>query len=207
MKKLSILTPIFLTIVLALASITGVSAQEPPPPTLYVDAPTSVPVSTEFDVLIWLRDIEEGFSITEINLRVSFNDKDLEFISDEFLDPDGAGGWGGGGALVWFGFWEGIAGGSSSAEERAWFRITFHCLQAGPTTITVSAPLAAGGIELNDEYDTEPDSVSVTVKQGNPVGGIFYSADKIGLLSPWLAAISIIGCIAIVPILVKKRRA
>lgn len=207
MKKLNILTPILLTIVLTLASITGVSAQEPPPPTLYVEAPTSVPVSTEFDILIWILDIEEGFSITEINLRVSFDDDDLEYISDEFLDPDGAGGWGGGGSLVWFGLWEGVAGGSSSAEERAWFRITFHCLQAGPTTITVSAPLTAGGIELNVIYDTEPDPVSVTVKQGNPVGGVFYSTNKIGLFSPWIAAISIIGCITIVSILVRKRRA
>jgi hypothetical protein len=39
-----------------------------------------------------------------------------------------------------------------------------------------------------------------------PVGGVVYSADKIGLLSPWIVAISIIGCIAIVSILVKKRR-
>jgi hypothetical protein len=60
--------------------------------------------------------------------------------------------------------------------------------------------LGQTGIEQDPyvEYELAPE---------NPVGGTFYSADKIGLLSPWIATISIIGCIAIVSILVKKRRA
>ena len=35
----------------------------------------------------------------------------------------------------------------------------------------------------------------------------FYSVHKIGILSPWLTTISIIGFVTIVSILVKKRRA
>ena len=49
--------------------------------------------------------------------------------------------------------------------------------------------------------------IRAVVEQANPVGGVFYSADKVGLLSPWIATISIIGCIAIISLIAKKRRA
>jgi hypothetical protein len=214
LKKFSIITSIFLTIVLALASITPVSAQEPPPPLLSIEAPESVPVSTEFDISIWITDIEDGFGMIDFGLHVDFNPYDIEYISHEFLDPDSpVSGWGGGGGLGDPGEWGGGAGGYPWTGDRAWFRITFHCLRAGPTEITVSSPITnTGSIILepltNDvQYETEPDPVSVTIQQSSPVGGVFYSADKIGLLSPWIAAISIIGCIAITSIIIKKRRA
>lgn len=52
-----------------------------------------------------------------------------------------------------------------------------------------------------EEYEEDPEYEEV-----NPVGGIVYSADKISLLTPWIATLSIIGCIAIVSIVVKKRK-
>ena len=67
----------------------------------------------------------------------------------------------------------------------------------------------SGTIDFQTGAAPEPiqDADSADVHQGSPVGGVFYSADKMNLISPWIAAISIIGCITIVSILVKKHRA
>lgn len=46
-----------------------------------------------------------------------------------------------------------------------------------------------------------------TDQTDHPVGGVFYSTDKMGLLSPWIVTICFIGCIAVISFVAKSRRA
>jgi hypothetical protein len=86
------------------------------------------------------------------------------------------------------------------------FTLFFHCLDLGTSTIGFERAYLYRGIDgAGGSFTAE--LIELEVTQGRSVGGIFYSADKVSLLSPWIAAISIIGCIAIVSIIVKKRRA
>jgi hypothetical protein len=39
-----------------------------------------------------------------------------------------------------------------------------------------------------------------------PVGGLIYGADRVAVVSPWLAVIGTVGCVATVAIVVRKRR-
>jgi len=66
----------------------------------------------------------------------------------------------------------------------------------------------SGTIDFQTGAAPEPiqDADSADVHQGSPVGGVFYSADKMNLISPWIAAISIIGCIAIISFVAKTRK-
>ncbi|WP_455369685.1 hypothetical protein [[Eubacterium] cellulosolvens] len=181
-------------------------------PTIYVDAPSTVVVSTEFDVIIWIRDIQSGWGLTEFYIQVNFDPNDIEFIDSEFLDPDGSGGWIGGGNIIELGKWngDGQSGGLFDVwtEDRAWFVLTFHCLRAGPTPITVTSPptgtivlLPIGG---GSPVFLEPEPVTVIVNQVSPVGGISTPTNKLTILSPYIALAGLI--ITVSAVMIKKRK-
>ncbi len=178
-------------------------------PTIYVDAPSPIPVSTEFDIIIWVRDIPPGWGLTQFDIDVSFDPDDMEFIDDEFLDPDGVGGWIGDGLIINPGKWRGDAqSGVLWTEDRAWFVLTFHCLRAGPAPITVSSsrtiylePLAGGQTVA---LGAEP--VTVTVYQSlGPVGGVTSPTNKLEILTPYIALAGLIAAISTLYV-IKRRK-
>jgi hypothetical protein len=65
------------------------------PPTIYVETPGFVNVSSEFDVIIWIRDIPSGYGLVGFNFTLTWDPNDLEYIACEFLG-DGRPGWIGG---------------------------------------------------------------------------------------------------------------
>jgi hypothetical protein len=190
-----------------------VNQDYPPPPTIYVDSPPSVIVSTEFDIIISIRDIPSEWGLVGFDLEVSWDPNDLEYIGDEFLG-DGRPGWIGTCNFIIPGLATG--GGTDSrsfpasrwTEDAVWLRFRFHCLQEGPATITVGS-LADLTIYLEDSTGTvfpfDPEIVEVTVDQIEPtfVGGISTSANKLEIITPFI----ILGLvIAVSAIVITKRK-
>ena len=208
LPKLTLSLIMITLIVLGLSS--PVAAQEPPPPTLYVDAPSSVNVSTEFDIIIGIRDIPAGWGMTNIELDIQWDPNDLEYIECEFLNDDKPT-WSGGscGTNVNVPGKGGGSGGSAPpywTEDAEWFRFRFHCLQAGPAVIkvfdiiTVLAPLTGGASA--EEF---PETVTVTVNQVAPVGGVATPINKLEILAPYIALAGLIAVVSVVYV-IKKRK-
>ena len=215
-----VLSSIFITlIILGLSS--PVAAQQPPPPTIYVDAPSSVNVSTEFDIVMWIRDIPAGWGLYGFEIPLHWDPNDLEYIECEFLGDDRPGGDGGCALLTWVG--PGIleVGGLDErdfpatrwTEDAAWLRVRFHCLRAGPAAISVSSPPSIEvGLEDSGgtEVDVSPETVTVTVNQVEatpehaPVGGLVTSINKLEIVIPYIALTGLI--VAVSTVFVIRRR-
>jgi len=200
-----------LIIVIVLGFNSPVTAQVSSP-TIDVDAPSTVAVSTEFDVIIWIRDIQSGWGLTEFYIQVNFDPNDVEFVDSEFLDP-GVGGWVGGGSIIESGRWngDGQSGGVFDiwTEDRAWFVLTFHCLRAGPTQITVTSPVVGTIVLLpiggGSPVFLEPEPITVIVNQVAPVGGVSTPINKIEILTPYLALAGLIAVVSAVFVIRKSK--
>jgi hypothetical protein len=206
MKKLSMFIPIFLTIVLAFSTIPNVYAQSPQfnllPEEIYTN------VSSYFDVVVEIEIKDPDRPMVGFTFEILFDPDSMEYATHTINNAST--GWNMNVDLRDVGigsidiFTEEGVNDPPIPITRNWVTITFHCLELGDSLITID-----GSIIFQDDGEIFPweDSDSADVHQGGPVGGVFYSVDKIGLLSPWIAAISIIGCIAITSIIIKKRRA
>jgi hypothetical protein len=210
------LTKLTLSLILISLIVLGLSspvAAQPPAPTIYVDAPSRIPVSTEFDIMIWIRDIPAGWGMTSFSLRIQWDPNDLEIIGCEFLE-DGRLGWDGDCAYD-----PGMGGGSGAdyipypsprwTEDAPWLRFRFHCLREGPALITAYSPPAGDAIYLEDansiREEVVPEPVEVTIYQGvGPVGGISTPINKLEILTPYIALAGLI--IAVSAIVIKKRK-
>jgi hypothetical protein len=208
-----LMLPPLLAVLLILGLSHPVSGQ-PPPPTLYVEAPGFVNVSTEFDIIIWIRDIPAGWGMTAFDIEVKWDPNDLEYIGDEFLGF-GRPGWTGTCAPIG----PGVAGGGGTdvrsfpalrwTEDAAWLRFRFHCLREGPALITVGS-LTDLTIYLENSvgsiFSSDPEPFEVTVNQVEPapVGGISTPINKLEILTPYIALAGLI--IAVSAIVIKKRK-
>ncbi|MFC1506524.1 hypothetical protein ACFLQ6_05565 [Thermoproteota archaeon] len=182
------------------------------PPTIYVDAPSTVTVSTEFDIIISIRDIPSGWGMVLFEIGVDWDPNDLEYIGCEFLG-DGRPGWDGGCG----GDASGAGGGGDDdrdfpvsrwTEDAEWLRFRFHCLQAGPTPITVytlDETFIIENLGNGQTVEVYPENVTVTVNQVAPVGGISTPINKLELLTPYLAIAGIIAAISTIYV-IKKRK-
>jgi hypothetical protein len=95
-------------------------------------------------------------------------------------------------------------------EDSVWARITFHCLGEGYSSITVDSPPDQDTIYIGDGQSTptpvDPVPYVVTCNQlsrapSNPyhyVGGELFAANKLAVLSPYLALLSVVAVAAIV---------
>ncbi|MFC1505444.1 hypothetical protein ACFLQ6_00065 [Thermoproteota archaeon] len=205
------LTKLTLSLILITLIVLGLSSPvraQVSPPTIYVEAPSTVSVSTEFDIIIWIRDIPSGWGLTEFYIEVNFDPNDIEFINSEFLNPDG--GWVGGGLIIDPGKWNGDAqSGPLWIEDRAWFVLTFHCLRAGPTPITVTSP-PVGTIILvpiggGSPVFLEPEPVTIIVNQVSPVGGVASPINKLELIAPYLALAGLIAAVSVVFVIKRSK--
>ncbi len=173
-------------------------------PTIYVDAPSTVKVSTEFDIIISIRDIPPGWKMTFLDLIAQWDPNDLEYIECELLTS-----WQGECKNISTSYWWGSSSDPSGwTEDAAWFRIRFHCLRSGPAPITVSTGVATIFLKPlidGDQVATFPESVTVTVQQvSTPVGGVASPVNKLELIAPYLALTGLI--VAVSTIFVIKRR-
>jgi len=209
LTKLTLSSILITIIVLGLSS--PVAAQ-PPAPTIYVDAPPFVSVSTEFDIIIWIRDIQSGYGMVQVGIRVQWDPNDLEYIDCEFLGEDRLGTWGGGcGPDVDVpGLAGGGGGGDAWTADAEWLRFRFHCLREGPAPITVSAP-ADGTIVLEPVAGgtgvvVEPEPVTVTIDQrSGAVGGVASPVNKLEIMTPYIALAGLIAAVSAVYV-IKKRK-
>lgn len=208
LKKLSVFIPILLAIVLAFSSIPNVYAPYNPPQFNLLPEEIYAHVSSYFDVVVQIEVPDPSQSLLGFEFDLFFDPDSMEYVKHTINAPNGWDGW-----HVDLGDLENgeIEIGTELtindppiSTTRDWVTITFHCLKAGDSLITMY-----GTIDFQAGAAPEPiqDTDSADVHQGSPVGGVFYSADKMNLISPWMAAISIISCTVIVSILVKKRRA
>ena len=210
LTKLTLSSILITLIVLGLSS--PVAAQQPPPPTIYVDAPSPIPVSTEFDIIIWIRNFPSGWGMIYFGILVQWDPNDLEYIECEFLG-DRRPGWDGG-----CGFKApGSAGGDGDddrafpalrwTEDAEWLRFRFHCLRSGPAPIMVTTPSQTFIIENlgnGETVEVFPEPVTVTVNQVAPVGGVVTSVNKLEVLTPYIALAGLI--VAVSTLFIIKRR-
>ncbi|MCW3976153.1 MAG: hypothetical protein NWE86_07940 [Candidatus Bathyarchaeota archaeon] len=207
MKKLGVFIATFLTIVLALSSIPNVYAPFNPPQLNLLPEEIYTHVSSHFDVVVQI-EVDPQAPIVGFVFTLYFDPDSMEYATHTINNAST--GWNVVVVLDDVGIGEIDIYTASQINDpavpttRDWVTITFHCLEKGDSLITMF-----GTIDFQAGAAPEPIQAidSADVHQGSPVGGVFYSADKMNLISPWIAAISIIGCIAIVSIIVKKRRA
>jgi hypothetical protein len=177
-------------------------AQQPPPPILYVDAPSFVNVSTEFDIIIRISDVPDGFGLIQVLVNLQFDPNDLEYIECEFLVDDPTGGWQG---TAGCGQVSAIAYGPHWTEDSAWWRYRFHCLRAGPAPITFSSQLSIQDLSGTPNFVFYPEiTVIIDQVEPAPVGGVASPINKLEILAPYLALAGLI--IAVSTIYVIKRR-
>ncbi len=206
LKKLGIFISILLTITLAFSSIPNAYAPYNPPQFNLLPEEIYAHVSSRFDVVVQI-EVDPQAPILGFDFTLYFDPDSMEYVKHTINAPNGWDGW-----HVDLGDLENgeIEIGTEVtindppiSTTRDWVTITFHCLKAGDSLITMY-----GTIDFQAGAAPEPiqDTDSADVHQGSPVGGVFYSADKMNLISPWIATIGIIGCTVIVSILVKKRK-
>ncbi len=206
LKKLSVFIPILLTIVLTFSAIPNAHAQAPQFNLL--PEKISTRVSRNFDVVVQIEIMDPDYPMVAFGSELDFDPDSMEYVSHTVNAPDG---WG---VVVEiddleFGeidiYSEGYPGTSDPPipTTRKWVTITFHCLKGGDSLITIS-----GSIELTGE--AAPiiinDNDSTDVHQDSPVGGVFYSADKVGLLSPYIALVGLIGAVSTIFAIRKWRK-
>ena len=94
-------------------------------------------------------------------------------------------------------------------EDRAWFVLTFHCLRAGPTQITVTSPVVGTIVLLpiggGSPVLLEPEPITVIVNQVAPVGGVASPVNKLEILTPYIALVGLIIAVSTVYV-IKKRK-
>ena len=94
-------------------------------------------------------------------------------------------------------------------SDASWLRLTFHCLVEGPATVTIASP---NGIDLYPVGSQTPIrtyptlfNALVTQVRAAPVGGIVMPANKLEILTPYLALAGLVAAVSAV-VVVKKRR-
>jgi len=78
-----VLSSILITIIVL--GLNSPVAAQPSAPTIYVDAPSTVVVSTEFDIILSIRDIPAGWGMVGNSFQLQWDPNDLEYIECEFL--------------------------------------------------------------------------------------------------------------------------
>lgn len=207
--KLILVSILITVIVLGLNN--PVAVQGIQPPTLYVEAPPFVNVSTEFDVIIWIRDIPADYGLVSFDFALNWDPNDLEFIECEFLG-DGRPGWIGGCSIDTI-----ISGGGGSdersfpavrwTEDAAWLRFRFHCLREGLAIITVlSEDTISLESSVGQRIGINYEPFTVTVEQGfGAVGGISTTVNKLEILTPYIALAGLIITISTVYVFMKRK--
>jgi hypothetical protein len=180
-----------------------------------VEAPSTVIVSTEFDIIVRIIDIPSGWGLVYFDVGVDWDPNDLEYIECEFLG-DSRPGWDGGCRVEVPGL--AVGGGEDDrdfpvsrwTEDAEWLRFRFHCLQEGPaliTVYTVDETFIIENLGNGQTVEVYPENVTVTIQQVEPapVGGTVVPTNRLEILTPYLAIAGLIAAISTVYV-IKKRK-
>lgn len=205
-------TPVAVTALVLLGLITTASCLVVPagadntPTTISVEDPVThshaidVTVGSTFKVDVWMRNIPKP-GVVGFRFKTTWNPKLIGFVSREINDH---------------GF--GVLAETTNQDkyeveivspfphsgftnEVSWVTFTFRCLGEGSSEILIEDPHGYYG-DYGHELNLSPENA--TVNQHPPRENT--SGDKTQTLLPWLAAIGLLACVAIVAVVASNRR-
>jgi hypothetical protein len=158
-----------------------------------VEGPTTVEVSTEFTVDVWIRDLPEP--MTQFSVRVEWDPSMMEYVSH--VSHVTTNGW----TPLFFLQIPGVIvleaeGPPPFSQDASWISITLHCLSSGISEIV---------IEESFIEDVSWNKMNLEVHQIAPVGGVTISTNKLEILTPYIALAGLIIAVSTVYI-IKKRK-
>jgi len=171
-----------------------------------------VTVGSTFELEVCIDSIPQGYSMVGFLVRIKWTPISQLEVTGVLPNPGGL-----------FQTYLSNALGESEQQHKniltkslSLYKVRFHCLAEGTCTITFRAPLPpsidiqldAGG--ATEEYAIDPTPLVCNQHSGPPpegpnnhVGGEVFSANKLVVLSPYLA---LIGIVAVAAIVIKRRR-
>ena len=168
-----------------------------------------LPVGSTFMVDVWIRNLPNQ-GLNSIYFAVEWDPTMMELVSyQEAANPQNTyDAWGVGSGVDYIEFYALGFSGTFINYDMLYLTLTFRCLIQGSSPVTVTHS-SLSFPELN--YDVNPPDFVLTCNQlsrapSNPpqhVGGEVFSANKLAVLSPYLA---LIGSVTIAAVLVKRRK-
>ena len=170
-----------------------------------------VTVSSTFELEVCIDSIPQGYSMVGFLVRIKWTPISQLEVTGVFPNPGGQ-----------FQTYLSNALGESQQQHKdistkslSLYKVRFHCLTEGTCTITFRAPLPpsidiqldAGG--ATEEYTIDPTPLVCNQHPPGPstpyhyVGGELFSANKLVVLSPYLA---LFGVVAVAAVALKRRK-
>jgi hypothetical protein len=163
-----------------------------------------ITVGSTFKVDVWARNIPEP-GIVDLRFTIVWDSKLIGFVSHDVHDH-------GFGVLA-----ETIGSDRYEVEvaspfphspflrDASWVTLTFRCLGEGSSGLVIAYAHGYYG-DYGHEFYFSPEDARVNQHAAPPPDGAPYGVDEVAMLSPWLAAVGLVGCIAIVAVIVRNRR-
>ena len=196
-----------------------VSAQPAAPDLVISPHGISVAVGSAFTIDIWIKNIPSGYVMSAFEFMVFFDGAMTELVDHDNLADTPGRNWdanldvaygspyhtyacsadAGGAAYNW-------------GTDAKWATLTFQCQAEGSSIITAldEETVYLVNVQTGQASSMNFDNDQITVNQHPPappvpthVGGEVFSANKLAVLSPYLALISVVAVAAVV---VKRRR-
>ena len=90
-------------------------------------------------------------------------------------------------------------------RDASWVTLTFRCLGEGSSGLIITYSHGYYG-DYGHEFYFSPEDARVNQHAAPPPDGAVYGIDEVAMLSPWLAVVGIVGCIAILGVTIRNRR-
>jgi hypothetical protein len=90
-------------------------------------------------------------------------------------------------------------------RDASWVTLTFRCLGEGSAGIIIAYSHGYYG-DYDHEFYFSPEDGRINQHPAPRADGAAYGVDEVATLSPWLAAVGLVGCIAVVAVTVRNRR-
>jgi len=216
MKYLSLLTLLVLIISLGLNSL--VYAQDGETAEITIDPQkTSVQVSTDFKIKIWITGLEEPYPMVEFQYIILWDQSLLEWkgylvnsIPGWPIDNTMGETIDGRKYLIFHGKADSDA--FYMTEENYWHTLTFHCLGSGSAQISIVSEFVVGSTTYTTYIDHEGGSYATTFNNGAvnqyeiaPVAGILSPISKLAILTPYIALVVLITAVSTVYVFKRRK--
>jgi len=167
-------------------------------------AEINVYVCSNFDVEIWIRNLPEQSFMYRFRFVLVWYPGLIELVGISENRADGLG-WKFSDSKGddYYIFEAEAAEGGWQEGDAAWLKLTFHCSGAGTSPLVFDT----AKIYLRPVVEITPDLFSATVHQSSrPVGGILTAANKLAIISPYLALIGLFGAVTVAVAAVRRRK-
>ena len=177
-----------------------ISVEDPTTHLHYMD----IAVGSTFKVNVWTRSIPEP-GIVDLNFTIVLDSKLIGFVSRDVHDHGFA-------VLT-----EAIGSDRYEVEvaspfphspllrDASWVTLTFRCLGEGSSALVITYSHGYYG-DYGHEFYLSPENAELDQHATPPPDGAPYGVEELAMLSPWLAVVGIVGCIAVVAVTVRNRR-